>query len=241
MYRHIAILTVLICFLAASAQAAQISVEPADQEVFNGDNITVDIMVYPEESGIYGVSYILYFNNTLLNATSQTLGGFLRQDGNSSTVWGVTKIDNTLGIIKYAETRIETEDDVYNPGVLTTITFEVIGEEGTSPLNISDLDGELLYSTSGSVPAVINNGSVDVKRGICGDVNDDGEVDMTDVMTLWYDIADYPYVDAYTISNEWAANVNCDEAVDMTDVMTLWYDIADYPSVGAYEVNCCGG
>ena len=75
--------------------------------------------------------------------------------------------------------------------------------------------------------------------GICGDVNDDGEVDMTDVMTLWYDIADYPYVDAYTISNEWAANVNCDEAVDMTDVMTLWYDIADYPYMGAYEVGCC--
>ena len=75
--------------------------------------------------------------------------------------------------------------------------------------------------------------------GLCGDVNDDGEVDMTDVMTLWYDIADYPYVDAYTISNEWAANVNCDEDIDMTDVMTLWYDIADYPYVGAYEVNCC--
>jgi parallel beta-helix repeat protein len=28
--------------------------------------------------------------------------------------------------------------------------------------------------------------------GICGDVNDDGDVNMADVMTLWYDIADYP-------------------------------------------------
>ena len=78
------------------------------------------------------------------------------------------------------------------------------------------------------------------QAGICGDVNDDGSVDMTDVMTLWYDIADYPYVDAYTISNAWAADVNCDGELDMTDVMTLWYDIADYPYVGAYEVNCCG-
>ena len=25
--------------------------------------------------------------------------------------------------------------------------------------------------------------------GICGDVNDDGEIDMTDVMTLWYDLS----------------------------------------------------
>ena len=74
---------------------------------------------------------------------------------------------------------------------------------------------------------------------MCGDVNEDGDVDMTDVMTLWYDIADYPYVDAYTISNAWAADVNCDGDIDMTDVMTLWYDIADYPYVDAYVVNCC--
>ena len=27
---------------------------------------------------------------------------------------------------------------------------------------------------------------------ICGDANDDGTIDMTDVTTLWYDFADYP-------------------------------------------------
>ena len=75
--------------------------------------------------------------------------------------------------------------------------------------------------------------------GICGDVNVDEAVDMTDVMTLWYDIADYPTPGAYTISDARAADVNCDGDIDMTDVMTLWYDIADYPSVGAYEVSCC--
>jgi len=36
--------------------------------------------------------------------------------------------------------------------------------------------------------------------GICGDVNDDGDVDMTDVMTLWYDIADYPTPGAYEVN-----------------------------------------
>ncbi len=76
-------------------------------------------------------------------------------------------------------------------------------------------------------------------QGLCGDANDDGVVDMTDVMTVWYDFADYPTPGAYTISNEWAANVNCDEVIDMTDVMTIWYDFADYPTPGAYVVNCC--
>jgi hypothetical protein len=75
--------------------------------------------------------------------------------------------------------------------------------------------------------------------GICGDVNDDGVINMADVMTLWYDYANYPYPGAHTISNEWAADVNCDGVINMADVMTLWYDYANYPYPGAHEVNCC--
>jgi len=75
--------------------------------------------------------------------------------------------------------------------------------------------------------------------GVCGDVNDDGSVNMADVTILWYDIANYPYPGAYTISNEWAADVNCDGSVNMADVTILWYDIANYPTPGEYEVDCC--
>jgi len=75
--------------------------------------------------------------------------------------------------------------------------------------------------------------------GICGDVNADGNVNMDDVMTLWYNIANYPTPGAYTISNAWAADVNCDGSINMDDVMRLWYDIANYPTPGAHEVNCC--
>ena len=35
---------------------------------------------------------------------------------------------------------------------------------------------------------------------LCGDANDDGMIDMTDVMTLWYDFADYPSVGAYEVN-----------------------------------------
>jgi hypothetical protein len=76
--------------------------------------------------------------------------------------------------------------------------------------------------------------------GTCGDVNDDGVVNWTDVETLWYDYADHPYPGAYTITNEWAADVNCDGVINMADVMILWYDVKDYPNAGDYEVNCCG-
>jgi hypothetical protein len=75
---------------------------------------------------------------------------------------------------------------------------------------------------------------------LCGDVNEDGNVDWDDVETLWYDYAGHQYPGAYTITNEWAADVNCDGVINMDDVMTLWYDVKDYPNAGDYEVNCSG-
>ena len=161
--RRIAIITILMCLFATSAHAAQISVEPAYQEVFQGDNVTIDIKVYPEASEVYGASYTLYFNNTLLNATSLTQGTFLSQDGASTNIF-VKKINNTLGKIEYAESRMGTDFGVTGPGVLATITFQAIGERGISPLDISDLEGELLYSTSGAILTYINNGSVKINE-----------------------------------------------------------------------------
>jgi hypothetical protein len=337
--RHIA-MTLLMCLFATSAHAAQISVEPVYQEVFQGENVTINITVSPEGSGVYSASYTLYFNNMLLYATSQTQGPFLTQDGNSSNVWK-HEINNTLGKIEYAEGRMGTDVGVNDSGVLAAITFQAVGVEGISPLDISDLDGGLLESTSGRIPTGINNGSVKVKinetpgftisgfveyengdpvpvpdvmitnlntsevfiaetnassnhyhvsinfthinssdvlrfnvtddsgtvsvfnhtvtqdemdaggfvqnltipitssQHLCGDVNDDGSVNMADVTMLWYDIADYPTPGAYTISDEWAADVNCDGQINMADVTVLWYDITDYPTPGAYKVECC--
>ena len=234
MHRRIAMLTVLICFFAASAHAAQISVEPAYQEVFKGDNITVDIMVYPEESGIYGASYTLYYNNTLLNATSLTQGPFLTQDGQDTNMYA-DDIYNTLGKIEYAECRFDTWDNVTTPGVLATITFEVIGDNGVSPLNISDLDGELLYSTSGPVLADINNANVEVTKGICGDVDGRDGVTIGDgiqvAMSIVYGTDDYPLADP------WAADVDCKDGVTIGDgiqiAMSIVYGTDDYP------LGCC--
>ena len=156
----ITILFVAICLFIAPAQAAQMSVEPVHQEVVQGDNITIDIKVHPEESAVYGASYTLHFDNTLLNATTQAKGPFLTHDGAISNIYK-DEIDNTIGEIIYAETRSATAG-VTDPGVLATITFQVIGEEGVCSLNISDLEGALLYSLSGSIPTDVNNGTCEI-------------------------------------------------------------------------------
>ena len=161
----IMILSIVACFFATSAYATQICVEPAYREVLKGDNITVNITVDPEESVVYGGSYTLYFNNTLLNATSQTQGPFLTQDGQVSTVWW-NEIDNAAGKVEYSESRQGTDVGVSNPDVLATTTFQIIGDEGISGLDISDYNGELLYSSfpPGPVLTDINNGRVGIAQ-----------------------------------------------------------------------------
>ena len=232
------ILAGMLCLCIASVQAAEVRIEPEYQTVLKGETFSVNITVCPEGSEqVFGTQYDLYYNNTLLNVTSQTKGSFLSHDGVSTNIYA-NKFNNTLGKTEYGETRTGVAYGVTIPGVLATITFQAIAEEnGISELRLDKV--KISDPESGSIQANVTSGNINVKIGICGDVNDDGDVDMTDVMTLWYDIADYPYAGAYTISNAWAADVNCDGAIDMTDVMTLWYDIADYPYVDAYVVNCC--
>jgi hypothetical protein len=160
----IVIATAMLCIFAQSALATSVlSVEPVYIDVWQGDEFTVNITVNPEESAVYGGSYTFYFNNTLLNATKQMQGPFLTQDGQSSNVWW-NKIDSTTGKVEYSESRQGTEVGVDNPGVLATITFQVMGDEGISALNISDYTGELLYSTTGSILTDSYNGRVGIAQ-----------------------------------------------------------------------------
>ena len=164
----IVICAIILTLQAASsiAQEASISVEPTYTDVWQGDEFTVNRTVYPAENEIYGASYTLYFNNTLLKATSQVKGSFLTQDGSGYMIYTPpTGINNSIGQVEYVESRTGTTVGVTDPGVLTTITFQVIGEEGISSLNLGDSDGILLSSCPPiveSIPTTVNNGRVGV-------------------------------------------------------------------------------
>ncbi|MCK4458129.1 MAG: hypothetical protein KAU52_00180 [Methanosarcinales archaeon] len=155
----IVIAAATLCIFAQSAVATSvISVDPAHTDVWQGEEFAVNITIYPAENEVYGASYTLHFDNTLLNATTQAKGPFLTQDGEGSTIYK-NKIDNAIGEIIYAEGRSGTTAGVNGSDVLATITFQAIGEGGVSSLNLSDLDGALLYSLSGSIPTTVNNGT----------------------------------------------------------------------------------
>jgi len=220
--RNLSILLIILLCSVASAQAVQIQVEPAYLEVSQGANFTVDITVDPEGSEIMGAEYKLYFNNTLLNATDQTPGDFL------GGIDLVDDINNTIGRIMYGEFIISGVPAT-TPGVLASITFEVIGERGVCDLLLDDVI--LVDSSANEIPGVtVSSGSVEIIDGICGDVTGDGLVDTGDVILL----SNYVGYPGYTLPKEWVGDVTGDGLIDTGDVILL----SNYVGYPGYSLNC---
>ena len=117
------IVSAQIGFAATTSTGSQtgptINVEPPYLSVSQGDTFTVNIVVDPDGTEIYGASYIIRFDNAVLKALSQNLGPFL--GGNIVA----NDIDNPNGSVDYGEYRTDG-GGVTDPGVLTTIEFEAI-------------------------------------------------------------------------------------------------------------------
>ena len=225
--RQLAILSALMCLLATSAYAAQMSVEPAYQEVSEGDHVTIDIMVNPEGVEVMGAEYKIHFNNTLLNATNQTEGTFL------SGFPLVNEIDNINGIIKYGEFRIG-EPGVTDPGILASINFTVIAEQGVSDLILYDVI--LSDPVPQEIPVVTTNGSIEILSGICGDVTGNGVVDTGDVILLSNYVGYYPGNPNYALNTaqQWAGDVTGNSMIDTGDVILL----SNFVGYTGYSLNC---
>jgi hypothetical protein len=225
----------LLIFGVASVQAAQMSVVPAYLEVSTGENFTVNITVNNTGSETWGAQYLLHFNNTLLNATGQTKGPFLSQDGATTNVYS-NEINNTVGIIKYSESRQSpSTTGVTEPGVLATITFQAIAEEdGVSELR---LDKAKLTEINPLVVIYPNtsNGTVSVRAGICGDVDNDGDITVYDAKQVWKVAGEV--IPPSALANEWAADVDCDGDITVYDAKQIWKVAGEV--IPESDLHCC--
>ena len=222
----------LLC-CSASVQAAQMSVVPEYQEVSTGETFTVEIYVDPEGNETFGAQYLLHFNNTLLNATSQVNGTFLSQDGAETYIYS-NVINNTLGQLRYAEIRRNVATGVITPDVLTTITFQAIAEEeGVNELRLDLV--KLIDTDSQVIPTNTNNGNVSVRTGIEGDVDNDGYITGGDATKVW-DVATGVQPDGI-LDNPWAADVDCDTYITGGDATKVW-DVATGVQPASI-LNCC--
>jgi hypothetical protein len=231
------ILTIIIILIgsAASAQAAQIWVEPSSIEAANGTDFTVNIMVDPEthltddpiNNTIYAAQYFLRFDNTLLSAIEQIQGDFLSQDGATSIA--MPNNINETGFTEYGETRILVQNGVNDSGVLASITFHVINDQGTCELGLYNV----ILCNNRTVPisdVVISNGSVEILSANCGNVNGDGYIDIEDVILL-RNYVGYPDFSLYGNGD---VCDNGDGLIDISDVIRL----ANYVGYSGYELDC---
>lgn len=135
-------LVLLISTAAVTAQAAPalVSVSPPSIEASYGQTVTVTINVDPGGNEICAAQYVLYFDQRILNATSQSRGTFLSQDG-IGTLEIANKINNTAGKIEYGEIRTGEglEHGVTTSGILASISFEVVETSGRIDLKLSDV------------------------------------------------------------------------------------------------------
>jgi hypothetical protein len=216
----------IICLFAASAHAAQVSVEPPYMEVSKGDNFTVDIYVDPDGSEVFGVQYELHFNNALLSATDQTKGTFLSQDGANTNLFA-DETNNTIGMVQYGEARTGG-GGVFTPGILATITFQAIAEEdGISELRLENV--KLSDPTTGSIPTNVSNGNVSVRTGVCGDATGDDKVTMADGRRIYMHIIHGVELNC----DPCEADVTGDGKITMADGRRIYMHI-----IHGVELNC---
>ena len=151
-----AMLLICLCQIGLAAESS-VSVSPQTISASSGDAFTIDIVVNPSGSDIYGAQYELHFDKNVLEAISQNKGSFLSHGG-TDTIEVMTNINNTIGKVEYGETRIgdpETVGGASEGGVLASITFKAIGA-GTSDIR---LDAKLSDPSAQPIDVVVNGGT----------------------------------------------------------------------------------
>jgi len=159
--RFFAVISLFFLLFTVTAQIGTpttISVEPLYTRVPAGEPYTLNITVDPEGNQVSGLQYKLYFDSTVANATTQTNGTFLSQDGITTRVLE-NKTNNSIGMVSYAEYRIGVDYGVTGPGIAAAIVFEAI-KPGMSTLIMTDVI--LSDPDAISIPTTILNGWVDV-------------------------------------------------------------------------------
>ena len=159
---YLVVMFIALCASAHTASAAPVvSVEPAFIEVSEGESFTVDIMIDPSGSEeIFGAQFKLYFDNTLLNGVDKCeKGTFLSHDGVNTNVFA-NKINNTIGMVEYGETRMGIDYGVNTSGILATITFNATGA-GACGLTLDNV--KLSDPGAQEIPGVlVNDGTCEI-------------------------------------------------------------------------------
>jgi len=151
-----------ITITVAEVAAPQISVIIPDSEVMFQQQFIVNITVDPRMNEIYGVQYILTFNNSVLHAEWQNEGTFLNNDSAETEVI-INTIDNGEGTVSFAANRVGVSTGITTPGILAVIKFTASKKGECSDLTLS---GVVISDNNGEqiLPIEIINSSICIEQ-----------------------------------------------------------------------------
>ena len=156
-FSALAVLLLICSCQIGLATGSSVSVSPQTITASPQERFTVEIIVDPAGSEVFGAECTIHFDNTILKAIEQSKGDFLSQDG-AETIEVANNINNELGVVEYGETRLgdpEIIGGATDSGVLASITFEAIGS-GRCDL---ELESILADAAAQEIDAVVNAGT----------------------------------------------------------------------------------
>lgn len=122
-----------------------------------GERFKIDVNI--NASGeVFASDLILEYDSSLLKGINVTKGGFLESDGERIYV-GEDSIDNESEEIRYAVTRIGTQEGVEGEGVLSQITFEAINN---GKINLKINETNVINAEQKVIPVATFSGEVNV-------------------------------------------------------------------------------
>ncbi len=184
----IAILLFTAVASIACAEETAFIVSPSVPSVPSGQSFSINILIEPDRP-IAGAQLNLKFNSSLIVVDSVEEGNFFKQNG-SDTLFNGGNIDNTAGYISHVWGNILNTSgapkNVSTPGVFAIINVTSY-RTGISNLSLVDLPpiGIMAADSSGNaVPVNITNTTIEIIKYPRYDVNQDGIVDIIDLIIV---------------------------------------------------------
>ena len=172
----------------ACADKTAFIVSPSVPSVPTGQSFTINILIEPGRP-IAGAQLNLKFNSSLIVVDSVKEGNLFKQNG-SNTLFNGGNIDNTAGVVSHVWGNILNTSgapkNVSTPGIfaIINVTSYRAGVSNLSLIEIYPIGIMTADSSGNPVPANITNATVEVIKYPRYDVNQDGIVDIVDLIII---------------------------------------------------------
>lgn len=167
-------LLVIAC-LSGIANATNISIIPASDDVGENAEFTVNVYIEPNRP-VAGIQFDLLYNSDLVNVVRVSEGDFLDQD-DALVLFSPGNIESSTGSIDSVYGLILDRTTVTGPGYVAVIQMKTGNSTGTSSLSLSNV---IISDTQGQmIPTNITNGSVRISSELSssGSSTSNGEGD----------------------------------------------------------------